>query len=86
MNFKIAAQEIAQQQTFAWLDMESEQILKNLLIFCASYLEFVSFALCMHPLDFSNDAVLCVYKLSLLVAFHTLQITELFGVELICRR
>ena len=33
----------------------------------------------MHPLVLSNDAVLCGYKLSLLVAFHTLQITELFG-------
>ena len=29
MNFKIPAQEIAQQQVFACLDMESEQILKT---------------------------------------------------------
>ena len=62
MNFKIPTQEIAQQQTFACLDMESEQILKNLLTFYASYLEFVSFVLRMHPLVFSNDAALCDYK------------------------
>lgn len=40
----------------------------------------------MHPLLFSNDEVLRGYKLSLLVAFHTLQITELFGEDQIRRR
>lgn len=62
MNFKIPAQEIAQQQAFACLDMESEHILKNLLTFYGSYLEFVSYAPPMHPLVFSNDEVLCGYK------------------------
>lgn len=51
-----------------------------------SYLEFVSFAVRMHPLLFNNDEVLRGYKLSLLVAFHTLQITELFGEDQIRRR
>lgn len=83
INFKIPVQEIAEQQTFACLDMESDQILKNLLCVLS---KFVSFALRMHPFVFSNDAVLCGYKLSLLVAFHTLQITELFGEDRIRRR